>query len=151
MRKKIHAVAVCGVLRNDDNKYLLVRHTYGSCKGKYLLPGGYIQKDELPEEAIKREFLEETNLTIEPLNIIAIRCKQNELVLFFNVKYISGNLQSDHYENDSAIFLRKSDINTIYPVTNLSKYIINNVPLDKGFVLSDYKSTNKQSLSLLYI
>ena len=45
-----------------DGKVLLARHTYGGGKGKLIIPGGYLQENETPEEAVKREFMEEVGL-----------------------------------------------------------------------------------------
>ena len=49
-----------------DNKVLLARHTYGAGKDFLIVPGGYLNLDETPEDAVKREFLEETGVVIEP-------------------------------------------------------------------------------------
>ena len=49
-----------------DNKVLLARHTYGAGKDFLIVPGGYLNLDETPEQAVKREFLEETGVVIEP-------------------------------------------------------------------------------------
>ena len=48
-----HGKAVgCVVIRGEQ--VLLVRHTYGSAKGKLLIPGGYVQVAEMPEDAAMR-------------------------------------------------------------------------------------------------
>ena len=52
---------------------LLARHTYGAGKDFLIVPGGYLNLYETPEDAVKREFLEETGVVIEPKNIIAVR------------------------------------------------------------------------------
>ena len=56
-----------------DGKVLLARHTYGDGQGKLIVPGGYVQYGETPQDAVKREFLEETGISVEPQNVIAIR------------------------------------------------------------------------------
>ena len=53
-----------------DNKVLLARHTYGGGKGMLIIPGGYVEKGETPQDAVIREFKEETNITIQPKNSI---------------------------------------------------------------------------------
>ena len=50
-----------------DNKVLLARHTYGPGKGKLIVPGGYVKWQESPQEALKREYMEETGVEVEPL------------------------------------------------------------------------------------
>lgn len=49
---EIYNQAVGGILIKD-NMVLLVKHTYGSAKGKYLIPGGYLHDNELPVEAVE--------------------------------------------------------------------------------------------------
>ena len=49
-----------------DNKVLLARHTYGAGKDFLIVPGGYLNLDETPEQAVKREFLEETESRHNP-------------------------------------------------------------------------------------
>jgi len=53
---------VCGIIE-IEGKVLLVRHTYGNAKDRILLPGGFVQENELPTAAVYREILEETGVT----------------------------------------------------------------------------------------
>lgn len=48
-----------------DNQVLLIKNTYGY---KWILPGGGVHKTEGPEQAAKREALEELGITVEELN-----------------------------------------------------------------------------------
>lgn len=48
-----------------DNKVLLVKHPR---YGKWMQPGGHIELNEHPEEAIYREVAEETGLTVKVLS-----------------------------------------------------------------------------------
>lgn len=42
------------VIRNA--KVLLARHTYGNGKNMLIIPGGYVNFGETPQEALKREI-----------------------------------------------------------------------------------------------
>lgn len=53
------------VFRNDD--VLVVRGDRGQF---YILPGGRKEKNELPEETLRREVLEETGWTLKELSIL---------------------------------------------------------------------------------
>ena len=64
--------SVTGVVIRE-HKVLLARHTYGPGNGKLIIPGGYVNIGETPQEALKREYREETGIEIEPQNIIGIR------------------------------------------------------------------------------
>ena len=48
-----------------DNKVLLARHTYGNGKGMLIIPGGYVNYGETPQQALKREYMEETKIEVE--------------------------------------------------------------------------------------
>jgi len=55
-------VGVTGVIFNVDNKVLVFNHTYR--KTAWSLPGGYMNGKEHPKEALEREILEESGLTV---------------------------------------------------------------------------------------
>ena len=40
---------VCGVVA-IENKILLVRHTYGTAKGRLLVPGGHVEEGEVARD-----------------------------------------------------------------------------------------------------
>ncbi len=96
--------SVSGVLI-IDNQVLLARHTYGNGKGKLIVPGGYVQHNETPQAALKREFLEEVNLIIEPKELIGIRFNALDWYLGFAVDYIDGEVKPDNDEISEAIWL----------------------------------------------
>lgn len=51
-------VTVNAIIPNDEGNVLLLKHH----TGKWLLPGGRIQKGESPAEALQREITEETGI-----------------------------------------------------------------------------------------
>ena len=48
----------------NDNKILLIKKSRGPYDGKLDLPGGTIEFCERPEDALKREFLEEVGIEV---------------------------------------------------------------------------------------
>lgn len=56
--------AVGGLICNDQNKLLLVRRACDPGKGKWGLPGGFVDRDESIEQALAREVAEETKLRV---------------------------------------------------------------------------------------
>lgn len=91
------------VLRGDD--VLLVRHTYGGAAGQLLNPSGRIKEGELPEEALRREIMEETGVEISPLGVIAVRCSKKDWWIVFLAAHVSGEPRSDNCENSEALFM----------------------------------------------
>ena len=53
-----------GILRNTKNEVLLGKRTKGSLIGYWEFPGGKIEPNETPEEALFREFQEELGVEI---------------------------------------------------------------------------------------
>ena len=49
---------VAAVLRSEDKIFATARG-YGEFKGQWEFPGGKIEAGETPQQALKREFLEE--------------------------------------------------------------------------------------------
>jgi 8-oxo-dGTP diphosphatase len=56
---------VDGVIEDMNGNIVLIRRKYPPFKGFYALPGGFIEKNEKPKQALIREVKEETNLTIK--------------------------------------------------------------------------------------
>ncbi|MBQ3545567.1 MAG: NUDIX hydrolase [Lachnospiraceae bacterium] len=113
-----------GVIVIRDSKVLLVKHNYGSAKGKYLNPGGYLKEGELPEEAAIREIYEETGVKILPIGMIAIRCRSNEWYMVFKADYVEGEPQANIEENDEAIFMEIGEALRNPLVTDTAKTLI---------------------------
>lgn len=95
--------ASCVVIK--DNEVLLVKHTYGAAKGKYLIPGGFSEEHEMPQQTAEREVLEETGITVKANELIAVRFTEQEVWCIFRAIYLSGAPTSDHEENDEATFM----------------------------------------------
>lgn len=60
--KTIHVVAA---IIKDKDKVFATQRGYGDFKDYWEFPGGKIEKDESPEEALKREILEELDTVVE--------------------------------------------------------------------------------------
>lgn len=90
-------VRVCGILKKA-NKILLLKHR-GIGEGGYLWspPGGGVEFGQSLTETLKREFLEETCISVEVDEFLFanehIDEKHHALEFFFNVRHISGELK----------------------------------------------------------
>lgn len=124
-----------------DKKVLLARHTYGKGKGKLIIPGGYVEKGETPQAAVIREFSEETNIAIEPQQIIGIRFNMHDWYVVFSADYISGNAKSDNDENSEVIWLDIKEALQRNDVPDLTKNLIRCALNGNGMNQMDYKGT----------
>lgn len=90
-------VRVCGVYIHE-NKILLVKHHALQEEGFFWAPpGGGLQFGETIEDALKREFVEETGLYVEVHELITVTeylsLPLHAVELFFHVKTIDGILK----------------------------------------------------------
>ncbi len=53
-----------------DEKIVLIKKARGGYKGKLDLPGGGIEHDETPVEALKRELMEEAGVTVTSYELL---------------------------------------------------------------------------------
>ena len=53
------------VIIEQDNKLLLLQRAHEPWVGSWMIPAGYVEADEDPKDAAKREVLEETSLDVE--------------------------------------------------------------------------------------
>ena len=114
---------VCGIVE-INGKVLFVRHTYGTAKGRILLPGGFVQENELPARAVEREIYEETGVTVKAKSVFATQFKLNQWCIVFTTEYISGEPKSDYYENSEVVLLSTDEAIERNDITNMSKEIL---------------------------
>lgn len=121
--------ASCVVIR--DNKVLLVKHTYGAAKGKYLIPGGFSEEGELPQNTAEREVLEETGVSVKAHELLAVRFTEQEVWCIFRAEYVEGEPTSDNGENEEAIFMPVEDVLASDEVVATTKEIVKSVLSEK--------------------
>lgn len=66
-----------------------------------MIPGGFCNENELPEEAAVREVFEGTHITAEVKHMVCIRCDRKTWYLLLEMDYIDGVPISDMHENPS--------------------------------------------------
>ncbi len=59
--------AIVFTQKNNETFVLLIQRGHEPFKGKWALPGGFVNMDETLEEACKRELLEETGLKVDAM------------------------------------------------------------------------------------
>ena len=74
-----------GIVLRDDGKIAVFNK---SNKNEYKLPGGGIEGDEAPEEAFKREVLEETGCEVEIIKTLGTTEEYKSLNNFKQISYV---------------------------------------------------------------
>lgn len=130
-------IGVYGVLIKDE-KILLIKKSRGAYKGMFDLPGGGIEFGEKIEETLKREFIEETGITIcsysffsnneyfcDYINELGEPRKLHHIGIYFNVAASFKVIKSDSDGQDSlgAEFIDIKKLNEI-EIAPIAKKII---------------------------
>jgi 8-oxo-dGTP diphosphatase len=93
-------VRVCGVCIKADEILLIKHKSLGNKNIFWAPPGGGIQFGESAEEALVREFKEETGLDIEVLQFLFVHefleVPLHSVELFFEIKITGGELIKGH-------------------------------------------------------
>lgn len=117
--------AACVVLR--DGKVLLGRHTYGVGKGLLILPGGYLNHGETPEQAAVREVWEETGVRVETEELVGIRFNAQDWYVIFLARYREGTARAGDEENSEIVWLDAEEALEQDDVPDLTKWAIRSV------------------------
>ena len=123
-----------------DGKVLLARHTYGAGKGMFIIPGGYVNFGEIPEETLVREYLEETGITVKAGKLIGMRFSAKDWYAVFEAIYVEGEARSDGDENDQVVWMDPQEALANESVPELTKKMISCAVSGKGFELTPYNS-----------
>lgn len=142
--------SVTGVVIKE-NKVLLARHTYGGGKGMLIIPGGYVNNGETPQDALVREYLEETKIVVKPLNIIGIRFNMHDWYIAFKAEYVSGEAISDGDENSEVLWVDIEEALQRDDVPELTKNLIRSaVSNNEGLKFKEYTGDSKNAPYSLY-
>jgi len=98
--QKKFTVSVAAVVLNDEGKILLLDHVLRPNSG-WGIPGGFIDYGEQPEEAIRRELREETNLELDGLEMVWMRTIGSHIEILFRARS-RGELKTESAEIHSA-------------------------------------------------
>jgi 8-oxo-dGTP pyrophosphatase MutT (NUDIX family) len=114
--------SVTGLVFDGRGRVLLVRH---SNRGVWVAPGGAVDPDEAPQDAVVREVWEETGLRVEPLALCGVFGGPEFRVEYTNgdqVSYVmavfecrrtGGELRADGEETLEARWFAAAELGTV--------------------------------------
>lgn len=89
-------VSAAAVILNSGNEVLLLEHLLRPGSG-WGLPGGFLNKGETPEQAIKRELFEETGIELRSLRLVRMHTRASHIEMIFTAEY-DGEAEIKSYE-----------------------------------------------------
>ena len=109
-----------GAVVIHEGRVLLVRNIHGVTRGRYLLPAGRTEPDELPDRTAAREAFEETNLRVEIEGLLGVRLwvmddGEHNYFFMFLAKLLSpvSDLRPNLAEIDDARFFSKQEMDAL--------------------------------------
>ena len=88
-------VAFC-LVENSRGEVLLIQRGYGKEKGKWSLPGGFVDRGESSKHAAYRETKEETGLVVEIISTVMVG--QRRPIKTFAGRVVGGKLRFQRRE-----------------------------------------------------
>ena len=98
------AVTAAAIITDGRGRVLLLKHRFRPGSG-WGLPGGFIEKGEQPDAALRRELREEIGLEVEQLKLFAVRAfkKPKQVEIVFMGQAI-GNTDELNFEIQEALW-----------------------------------------------
>jgi 8-oxo-dGTP diphosphatase len=111
---------VCTLIFDDLGRVLLFKHTYR--KFEWGIPGGNLEYREPPEEAIVREFFEESNMKIEVERLLKITSAKEfpHLSIAYLCKIVGGEFKPSYEISEMKYF----DVDDLPPMLFAEKDLI---------------------------
>jgi 8-oxo-dGTP pyrophosphatase MutT (NUDIX family) len=110
---------------DEQGRLLLVRQRDS---GEWSTPGGLIEPDELPADAVVRETWEETGFLVRPVHVAGVyggpQCivrypngdETQYVIVAFRCDVVAGTAQPDHEETSAVEFFTQADAESL-PLT----------------------------------
>lgn len=97
-------IGVTGIIFNDENQVLLLRHTYRQTE--WSLPGGYLKGGEHPFEGLEREVEEESGLIVSGDHELKMRTDRETARIDIVVvgKFIGGEFKKSHEVSEYGFY-----------------------------------------------
>ena len=111
--------SVTAIIFDESNRVLLARHADTK---RWVAPGGSIEPNETPVEAVIREALEETGLIVEPTKIFGVFGGREFEIVYSNgdratyvmtvyeCKVVGGELKPDNSETVELRYVGASEL-----------------------------------------
>jgi ADP-ribose pyrophosphatase YjhB (NUDIX family) len=109
-------LAVSGLVKSEDGKWLVVKKRYGGLKGQWSLPAGFVEPGETADDAVIREVREETGLQCRVKGMIGLRSGvikgdiSDNMIIFSLEQTGMGLLKHEEHELYEARFIAPEEL-----------------------------------------
>ncbi len=132
-----------GAVMEHDGGLLVVKRTYGSIKGLWSIPSGYVEPHESMLMTLEREVREETGIVGRAGDLLAVRNRVtqdvNDTFLIFRMAYVSGDPRPDDQEVSAAAFVPIRELLTSPDSAPFTRATIEKLLRADGMHLDDYR------------
>jgi len=115
-----------------DGRVLVTQRARGPALGVWTMPGGVVEAGETLAEALKREILEETQITIEPVALaghrevvvrdVAGKVSRHFVIMCFASRWIAGEPKLNEELSD-ARWLRPAELSSLKTTEGLAEIV----------------------------
>ncbi|MGA9769441.1 MAG: NUDIX domain-containing protein [Blastocatellia bacterium] len=115
------SVGVFAAIFDNERRILCVKMNYGP--KSWTTPGGKLDDNESPLEALKREVLEEANCTIKPKRLVGVYSKpsRDDLLLFIEADLVEQGEWQPNDEISEIGFFGWKDLPSPMDALNLTR------------------------------
>jgi len=117
-----------GGLVEHAGRVLFVQRGENPGRGRWTIPGGYVEEDETPDQAVVREVFEETSLRTRAVSLLAIRNTlrgddQNAYYVFKLDLEALPEIAVDGRETVDAKFFAPEEFDSLADLAPMSRWI----------------------------
>jgi ADP-ribose pyrophosphatase YjhB (NUDIX family) len=100
-------VAVGTIVRSDEGRLVLVRRAIEPGYGRWVFPGGYVDRGEEIKAAAMREAREEAGLDVEIERLVNIYsyAQRSLIVIVYAARIVGGELRTDDECLEARLFM----------------------------------------------
>ncbi|MBI4505903.1 MAG: NUDIX hydrolase [Chloroflexi bacterium] len=124
-----HNVGVGGVVRRHG-RVLLVRRAQEPGRGRWTIPGGFVETDEPFDQAVEREVAEETGIEARVVGVLGVRHRVtpdgSDLYVVFRLQPVDRLVEphADSGEVDAAGFYTYDEMRSLPNLAEFTRQIV---------------------------
>ena len=99
-----------GTIFTLDNGIVLLKRAVEPALGKWVLPGGYVDRGESVQEAAIRETLEESRLEVALISLLNVYSysRSPNVIVVYTAEIVGGQLAAGDESLEAAVFAREA-------------------------------------------